>query len=608
MFPRKLIPLVLIVLLLALIVGVPSAAADSSHARIIRLSLVTGDVRFAVKTHGDPLADAKAAWESAGLNLPIRQGYVLATDNGRAEVEFENGAVAFLKENTVLQFYDLSLNDGALTTRLVLFQGSASFYVNPASGDYFSVTGGDFTVEANRRATFRLDNYDDGSTVEDLSGRLTVLHKDQTSFLEKGQSLSMRAGDESSVSVGRLPEVDEFDRWVSGRIDTVSTATTAAMQYTNSPSYAPGFGSLYSYGSWFDCGGYGFGWRPFGAGYGWSPFTGGQWIFDPTFGWTWVSYQPWGWAPYHYGGWLFDSGCGGWFYSPPVFYGYPGYPVGPIRRFPPRVHPPRPIYRPVTAVFVRQKGQLGIVPMHPLDQKGKTPLNLEHGVFSAVGAREVSQQAIVAERGQKWESLKSPPRNALSSSLVATTPPARVSKSILEGNSAARAPSFSKDSSIGYDPMDHRFVNTSNPATQRTLGEKEVRVESGKTEAAASEHARGATAGIPASTSNASSTPRIPVAPSATRGATPPPARNMVPPPAPSHGSAASEHGSSSGRSSGGTSGADSGTHSSGRSSGGTSGADSGTHSSGSGMGHSSSPSPAPAPAPSSHPSSGRPH
>src|SRR5439155_13870982 len=33
------------------------------------------------------------------------------------------------------------LNDAARTTRLVLRQGSASFYVNPAGGDYFSVTG-----------------------------------------------------------------------------------------------------------------------------------------------------------------------------------------------------------------------------------------------------------------------------------------------------------------------------------------------------------------------------------------------------------------------------------------------------------------------------------
>jgi len=44
---------------------------------------------------------------TAELNLPIRQGYVLCHGKGRAEVEFENGAMAFLKENTVLEFYDL---------------------------------------------------------------------------------------------------------------------------------------------------------------------------------------------------------------------------------------------------------------------------------------------------------------------------------------------------------------------------------------------------------------------------------------------------------------------------------------------------------------------
>src|SRR5260370_372582 len=117
--------------------------ADTSHARIIRLSLVQGDVRFTRDVHGDPLTSDKATWEGATLNLPIRQGYVLATDQGRAEVEFENGAMAFLAENTVLEFYDLSLEDGAKTTRLVLRQGTASFYVNPGSGDYFSVTGGE---------------------------------------------------------------------------------------------------------------------------------------------------------------------------------------------------------------------------------------------------------------------------------------------------------------------------------------------------------------------------------------------------------------------------------------------------------------------------------
>jgi hypothetical protein len=563
MTSRKLIPSILAILMSSLFLGAHPANADSSHARIIRLSLVQGDVRFARVTHGDPLADSAAVWETAGLNLPIRQGYVLATDNGRAEVEFENGAVAFLKENTVLEFYDLSLHDSALTTRLVLRQGSASFYVNPVGGDYFSVTGGDFTVEADHRSSFRVDNYDDGSTLETYQGRISVLHNKNTTRLEKGQSLSLKAGNDSSLSVGRLPDEDDFDRWVSGRIDSVSTATTAALQYTGSPYSAPGFADLYTYGAFSNCGAYGYGWRPFGVGYGWSPFTNGQWIMDPSFGYTWASYQPWGWAPYHYGGWLFDVSCGGWFYSPPGLYGYPGYGFAPGRRFPRGVHPPQPIYHPVTAVFVRQGGTTGIVPMHPLDEKGKTPLNLERGVFSNVGTKGVTAQVIPVERGQKWETLKSPPREGLSGSLAATTAPTRVSRSVVEGQSGVRAVS-----SIAYDPLEHRFVNTNSAAASSSINGKEVRVENGRTSAATS---------MPTTVR-----PRIPAAPSAARSAnSTPPARNTIPPPAPRY--SGGERGSSSGRGSWGGS----------------------ASSRGSSAGRSS---PSPSSSASSHPSSGRPH
>jgi FecR protein len=536
---RKLTIAILIVVLCALFATPRPAAADSSHARIIRLSLVQGDVRFARQTHGDPLADSTATWEAAGLNLPIRQGYVLATDNGRAEVEFENGAMAFLNENTVLEFYDLSLNDSARTTRLVLRQGSASFYVNPAGGDYFSVTGGDFTVEAEGRTAFRLDNFDDGSTVQTYKGRVSVLHNKNTTRLEKGQSLSMKAGEDSSLAIGRLSDDDDFDRWVSGRIDSVSTATASALQYTSSPYYAPGFADLYTYGAFSSCGSYGYGWRPFGAGFGWSPFTNGQWITDPSFGWTWVSNQPWGWAPYHYGGWLFDASCGGWFYSPPFFYGYPGYFVGSGRRFPPRVHPPHPIYRPVTAVFVRNGGKLGIVPMHPLDHRGKTPLNLERGVLSNVGTKGATAEVMPVEPGQKWQTLKSPPRDALSSSLVATAPPTRVSRSVAESNPGVRGVALGKDSSIVYDPHEHRFVNTNSAAAASSAaasaaktGEM-IRVENGRTASAAS-------------TPTNVTPPRAPSVPSATRSPSSPPARTIVPPPAPRY-SGGGERGSSSG-------------------------------------------------------------
>lgn len=583
MTSRKLIPFLPVILLYALFAGTPPAAADSSHARIIRLSLVQGDVRFARQTHGDPLTDSNATWETAGLNLPIRQGYILATDNGRAEVEFENGAMAFLKENTVLEFYDLSLNDGDRTTRLVLRQGSASFNVNPAGGDYFSVTGGDFTVEAASRTSFRLDNYDDGSTVEAVKGTLSVVHKSTTTHLVKGQSLSIKAGDDSSLTVSRLPAEDDFDHWVSGRVESVSTATNAALQYSSSPYYASGFADLYTYGSFSNCGAYGYGWRPFGAGAGWSPFTMGQWLWDPGFGWTWMSSQPWGWAPYHYGGWLFDSSCGGWFYSPPAFYGYPGT-VGPRKKFPPLVHSPHPLYRPVTAVFVRNNGKVGIVPMHPLDQKGKTPQNLEHGVFSVGGTRGLNEPASALAPGQKWETLKSAPREVLRGNLAATTtPPTRVSRTVLEGSSGLRAMSLSKDSSIVYDPREHRFVNTNAAAASPSEGTKEIHSGNAQTGIPASERTGNATARTMTPTMAPANSSRNPQVPSAARTSTPPPARSMTPPPAP--------------RSSGGSAGTSS---SRGSSWGGS------ASSSSSGSGRSSS-----APAPSSHPSSGssgRPH
>jgi hypothetical protein len=513
----------------ALSAGIQPAVADSSHARVIRLSVVQGDVRFTREAHGDPLADQKAVWETAQANLPVRQGYVLATDNGRAEVEFENGAMAFLNENTVVEFFDLSLDDGARTTRLVLRQGSASFYVNPANGDYFSVTGGDFTVEASGKGSFRINNFDDGSNVEVLTGHASVLHQKETTQLSKGMSLSMKAG-ENSVSLGQLSANDEFDRWVSGRIDTVSTATNASLQYTNSPYYLPGYADLYTYGSWFSCGGSGYGWRPFGASLGWSPFTMGQWLWDPGFGWTFASYQPWGWAPYHYGGWLFDTSCGGWFYSPPAYYGFGGHGgfVGnPRKRVPPIVHPPRPVYKASTAVFVRQNGKLGIVPMNPLDKPGKTALNLVHGVFSAEPTRSAALPILSAGAGQKWETLKSPPRDALSSGLVATTPPVRTSLTILEGSSGARIVSHGANSSIVYDPGEHRFVNTNSASP--TAGGSTAGLSERTPPVAVNNNG---TIAVGRNTPPRGTSLRVPVAPSSARASAPPP-RSIAPPPAP---------------------------------------------------------------------------
>jgi hypothetical protein len=493
-------------------VGLHPIYTAASNARIIRLSLVQGDVRILRDSKGDPLANDKANWERAELNLPIRQHYVLATDNGRAEVEFENGAMAFVNENTVLEFFDLSLEDGALTTRLILRQGTASFYVNPASGDYFSVTGGDFTAEAASRSNFRMDNYDDGSTVAVLKGQLSVMHKDDSTILVKGQSLTMRAGDDVSVSIARVPESDDFDRWVSGREDSAVTATNAALQYSNSSSYISGFGDLYTYGGFYPVAGYGYGWRPYGAGFGWSPFDYGNWFFEPGLGWSFIGNQPWGWLPYHYGGWIFQPGIG-WLWAPSGF----GRGLPPVK------------FHPVTAAFVRSGNTVGIVPSHPLDNHSKTPLNLAQGIVPLTG-RGGADRTLATN--SKWKVVKEPPRETLISKASPSTPPARVARTVNSGNTAARNGS-AVAGSIVYDAKEHRFVSTNVPTPPAA---KVSGATTGKDSATAMNGRAANANGAGPSTTNASSatTARVVTAPRQARIVSPPSASSRaIAPPAP---------------------------------------------------------------------------
>ncbi|HXM98900.1 MAG TPA: FecR family protein [Candidatus Dormibacteraeota bacterium] len=516
--------------LLALFV-LPAAAAvraDSSHARIIRLSLLQGDVRFTRDAHGDPLSDTGATWETAILNLPIRQGYVVATDNGRAEIEFENGAMVFLNEHSVLEFYDLSLNDGALTTRLILRQGTISAYVHPGSDDYFSVTGGDFTVEATSRANFRVDNFDDGSSVSVLTGRVSVVHKNETSPLEKNQTLSMRAGDDA-VAIDRLGNEDGFDKWVSGRIDAVSTATNASLHYVNSPYYSSGFSDLATYGSWFAVGGFGNCWRPYGVGLGWSPFDTGSWYYDPFVGWSFVGFEPWGWAPYHYGSWIFSRGLG-WVWVPSGF-GYRGMP-----------------WRPVTAVFVHAGNSVGLVPLHPTDRNGKKPVNIAEGVMPVPGGK-ISGTALPIN--EKWRVLKAAPREVLASNVAKATAPQRVSQHVEQvragaAPSSATSPRATRSTTIGatadgkssitYDSREHRYVNANNEpasATAKTPSsasapsteiQKETTRASGEVDAKRAATERGAVTAVTAATAAAENEPRVPRAPVIRTVIVPPPA------------------------------------------------------------------------------------
>ena len=73
---------------------------------------------------------------------------------------------------------------------------------------------------------------------------------------------------------------------------------------------------LAPYGSWITVAGLGTVWRPAVAP-GWRPYTYGRWVWT-SYGWTWVSYEPWGYIPHHFGHWAYCAS--GWVWAPGYVY------------------------------------------------------------------------------------------------------------------------------------------------------------------------------------------------------------------------------------------------------------------------------------------------
>src|SRR5436305_8663618 len=90
--------------------SVVSAFADS-QARIVRLSYIEGDVQI---DRGDG-----HGFNHAFLNMPVIEGTRLWTRNdGRVEVEFEDGSTARLTPDTIMEFQRLRTQNDARSTSM----------------------------------------------------------------------------------------------------------------------------------------------------------------------------------------------------------------------------------------------------------------------------------------------------------------------------------------------------------------------------------------------------------------------------------------------------------------------------------------------------------
>lgn len=353
-------------LLAALVVLPVLRAQDAGQpARAVRLSYVDGKVTLS--------QDSQVVTDRAVANTPLLEGMTLATaDDGRAEVQFEDGSVARLSPDSSFTLKVLRGQGASADTEIDLNKGLAYFELqsNNQGGAPIRLRFGDSVVTGSGFTIVRVENDTPPGQVAVFSGNA---HLERSSGLaldiHGGESADLSASDPNGYNLAETIEPNSWDAWNSDRDTTLnaeaSAQTGASAEVSGGQNNNPAWNDLDANGSWYNVPDQGYVWSPYDAANpGFDPYGNGNWVMTPGFGYTWASAYPWGYMPFQCGAWNYYNSFG-WGWAPGIggctpwwgtgFYGGPyiGFAPGwyrPIHRpiGPPSPRPGRPV--PVIAV------------------------------------------------------------------------------------------------------------------------------------------------------------------------------------------------------------------------------------------------------------------
>jgi hypothetical protein len=330
----------------------PALRADDAApaGRAVRLSNVDGQVQLSKSNQ--VLADGAVA------NTPLFEGTRVTTgDDGRAEIQFDDGSVARLSPNSSLTLSVLR-GSGANGEAEILLEGGLGYFElqNGSQSGTMSIKFGDSVATASGFSVLRVNMDNPPGELAVFSGNAHLERGSAMSVdMHGGETVTLSVNDDSRYTLNETIEPDSWDSWNSDR-DQVMTSQSAARTGATQ-NYAqganPAWNDLDANGNWYNVPGQGQIWAPYDASNpGWDPYGAGNWMNSPGYGYTWVSGYPWGYLPYQCGMWnWYDSfgwgwapgmgGCNPWwyggvgYYGPNIGRGYGGY------RPPLRPHPPR---------------------------------------------------------------------------------------------------------------------------------------------------------------------------------------------------------------------------------------------------------------------------
>jgi hypothetical protein len=405
----------------AILFAAPTMRADDQAAgtRAVHLSYVEGQVRV---TQGDQVIA-----EGATANMPLFEGMqVSAEQDGRAEIQFEDGSVVRLSPNSTVTLTVLRGEGASGDAEMQLNGGLAYFeFQGSSQAGQFTVHFGDSSVTPTGNALLRVRMDTPPGDLAVFSGNVDLNRGNGGVQLAMhgGESVTLYANDVSRYDLNESIDPDSWDAWNTDRdqaMATVESASTAAPPSQSGPeSGSPAWSDLDANGSWYDVPDQGYVWSPYDAANpGFDPYGCGNWMSYPQYGYMFVPCNSWGFLPYSCGSWNFFSGFG-WGWNPgyggcnPWWFGGGFYPGPRIGSFPPGYRPP---HRPIGPGGPHYPGHpVPVIAVNRLPRVGATPYpSREHGAPVTIAGNTVTPMRPVIERFGEGRAPAGSPRLAFS--------------------------------------------------------------------------------------------------------------------------------------------------------------------------------------------------
>ena len=289
--------------------------------RIGRLSLVSGDVAFQLKSEAD--------WATADFNYPVYDGMKIATDaKGRAEIGVGGNALRLSSDTEIEmatlsdRLLDIVVLRGHVHLSLHQINSGENVEIELSAGSVWPLQAGGYAAE--------LGAEDQPSRVAVLDGKASVLGSNAELSIDAGQRALVEGDNRVSLIPTTMPSTgqpdggkaapppaapspqdgaaeDDFIQWAVDR-DTLP-GTNVPQNLSRDTS---GYQMLDEYGEWRPSETYGRVWYPTEVPADWQPYRYGHWVSLAPWGPTWVDDQPWGFVPFHYGRWAMIDGQWGW--------------------------------------------------------------------------------------------------------------------------------------------------------------------------------------------------------------------------------------------------------------------------------------------------------